>query len=127
MRFLADGRSVTNRTRGNAVNAARMTAVGLLVGILFSALSTAVARGQAATKSSPRTPFAFLFDTGRPASEPLTAAVLAGRDGWRQVPEDQLTHRFTGDVVCLNDRIVLVVRRHGQGAELYSRNPKTLA
>jgi hypothetical protein len=113
-------------TEGYTVNFARTTVAGLVSVTLCLTLGAAAPPGQAASKATPRTPFSHLFDTGTPASEPLTAAALASQVGWHQVPEDQLTHRFAGDAVCLNDRIVLVVRRHGQGAELYARTPGTL-
>ena len=36
------------------------------------------------------------------------------------MPEDDTTHKFLGDAVVLNDRLALVARRGGPGAELYS-------
>jgi hypothetical protein len=115
-----------NVAKGYPVNSTRTTVAGWVCATLLSTLGAAAPPAHAASKATPRTPFTYLFDTGTPASEPLTAAALASQAGWQQVPEDQLMHRFAGDAVCLNDRIVLVVRRHGQGAELYARTPGTL-
>ncbi len=61
-----------------------------------------------------------LFDTGVAAPIPLTGDAIARRNGWTQVPEDKTDHVFRGDAVVANDRLVLVLRRGGPGAELYS-------
>ena len=39
-----------------------------------------------------------------------------------QVPEDATDHRFRGDAVLMNDRLVLVLRRGAAGAELYGQD-----
>lgn len=62
-----------------------------------------------------------LFDTGEAATVPLTGDAIARRSGWSQVPEDKTDHSFRGDTVVANDRLVLVLRRGGPGAELYSQ------
>jgi len=61
-----------------------------------------------------------LFDTAAPSPDPLPAAALRERPGWVEVPEDDVEHPFKGDVVLLNDRIALVFRRRGNGAEVYA-------
>jgi hypothetical protein len=61
-----------------------------------------------------------LFDTGAPSASPLSPAALSQRNGWTQVPEDQLKHEFAGDVVFQNNRVAVVLRRDSRGAELYS-------
>ena len=48
------------------------------------------------------------------------------RAGWRPIAEDTLRHRFTGDAVFLNDRLALVLRSRGAGAEVYARAAKGL-
>jgi len=61
-----------------------------------------------------------LFDTGAASAGPLSSAVLSQRSGWTQLPEDQVSHQFTGDVVFQNNRVAVVLRRGAHGAELYS-------
>jgi len=67
-------------------------------------------------------PFTRLFDTVSPLpAGPLSAQTLAEREGWLLPAEDATSHQFTGDVVFLNDKLVVVLRRGSAGAELYSR------
>jgi hypothetical protein len=61
-----------------------------------------------------------LFDTGAASAEPLSPAALSQRSGWTQLPEDQVSHEFAGDVVFQNNRVALALRRGARGAELYS-------
>ena len=61
-----------------------------------------------------------LFDTRTASAKPLSAAALSQRSGWTQLPEDQVRHEFTGDVVFQNNRVAMVLRRGARGAELYS-------
>jgi len=61
-----------------------------------------------------------LFDTGTASAAPLAADALAKRQGWTQVPDEQTSHAFRGDAAMLNDRLALVLRRNGRGAEVYS-------
>ena len=61
-----------------------------------------------------------LFDTGATSADPLSPAALSQRSGWTQLPEDQVTHEFTGDVVFQNNRVAVALRRGARGAELYS-------
>ena len=68
----------------------------------------------------PSLPFTWLFDTGSPSSAPLSAKALADKDGWTLVGEDNLDHSFKGDAVLLNDRLAVVLRARGPGAEVYS-------
>ncbi|MCY2988866.1 MAG: carbohydrate binding domain-containing protein [Planctomycetota bacterium] len=67
-----------------------------------------------------------LFDTGVPAAAPLSSQALAQRSGWTRVPEDDTEHLVKGDAVVQNDRLALVLRRGGLGAELYARGPRGL-
>jgi hypothetical protein len=72
-------------------------------------------------EEEPAAPSTVLFDTRSPAPGPLPAAALGSKSGWMPVPEDNLTHRFQGDVVALNDRLIVVLRGKGGGAEVYAQ------
>ncbi|MEI7731917.1 MAG: carbohydrate binding domain-containing protein [Verrucomicrobiota bacterium] len=61
-----------------------------------------------------------ILDTGKLQAKSLPGEVLKAKTGWVEVPEDNLTHPFKGDVVFMNDRIALVLRKGANGAELYS-------
>jgi hypothetical protein len=78
-------------------------------------LALAQEKAQAAPDAGVR-----LFDTGTASAEPLSSAVLSQRSGWTQLPEDQVSHEFAGDVVFQNNRVALALRRGARGAELYS-------
>ena len=69
-------------------------------------------------------PFTLLFDTRKASAAPLAGDVLIARTGWRAVAEDNTAHVFTGDTVFLNDRIAVVLRRAGTGAEVYAFTPQ---
>ncbi|MFO8014413.1 MAG: carbohydrate binding domain-containing protein [Phycisphaerae bacterium] len=68
-----------------------------------------------------------LFDTAAPSPDPLPAGTLKARPGWVEVPRDNLGHLFKGDAVLLNNRIALVLRRRGNGAEVYAVGAAGLA
>ena len=80
---------------------ARRRGLGLAICliILAACLGTQSASGQ------DDTPFARLFDTGVSLAEPLTEELLARPGAWRQVPEDDASHPFTGDAILLNDKL----------------------
>jgi len=61
-----------------------------------------------------------LFDTGSGSAQPLSGDALAERKGWAQVPAKKTDHAFRGDAVLVNDRLAVVLRRKGGGAEVYS-------
>jgi hypothetical protein len=63
---------------------------------------------------------AALFDTGAASSAPLSGEAVAKKAGWAQVPENQAARTFKGDAVFMNDRLALVLRRGGPGAEVYA-------
>lgn len=69
----------------------------------------------------PGTPFTYLFDTGSSSPAVLSGRALAAKAGWRLLPEDKLAHRFQGDAVLLNDKLTVVLRLKGPGAEVYSQ------
>jgi len=73
-----------------------------------------------------QTPYTYLLDTGSPSATALSEGELAQKTGWTIIPEDNLTHKFKGDTVFLNDKIMVVLRRSGSGAEVYSRTAEGL-
>lgn len=73
-----------------------------------------------ASDYEPGTPSTYLFDTGASSAKLLEAAALTPKS-WTLVPEDNLAHRFKGDAVVLNDRLVVVLRGQGDGAEVYAQ------
>lgn len=66
-------------------------------------------------------PLTRLFDTVAVSAEPLAEQAVAQRNGWQEVAEDNAGHRFSGDIVLLNDRLVVVLRQLGPGPEVYSK------
>ncbi|MBA7610458.1 hypothetical protein ES703_17666 [subsurface metagenome] len=66
-------------------------------------------------------PFTHLFDTGTSSSVPLPCKALSQRTGWTKLPEDEVVHKFRGDAVFMNDKLVVVLRLGTCGAEVYSR------
>jgi hypothetical protein len=80
-----------------------------------------LAAGHAADIGELADPFVYLFDTGTAGREPLPVSAVGARSGWKKLEEDDLGHRFAGDVAMANDKLVVLVRRHGPGAEVYSR------
>lgn len=85
-----------------------------LVSIVLCTAAVSAAAGQGLS------PQARLYDTGRPAPGPLSARVLARRPGWKQLAEDNVTHRFVGDAVVMNGKLAVVVRPKAGGIEVYS-------
>jgi len=61
-----------------------------------------------------------LFDTGATSAAPLSGQAVAGKAGWTKVPEDNTSLKFKGDAVLANDRVTLVLRQGGPGAEFYA-------
>ena len=61
-----------------------------------------------------------LFDTGVSSAASLPGEAFRERAGWAQVPQDTTDHQFRGDAVIANDRLAVVLRRGGPGAEVYS-------
>jgi hypothetical protein len=97
-----------------------MKSTTLAIALLWIAFTQVCLSGEAAGADyEPGTPATWLFDTGSSSPSPLNAAGLASKSGWRVVPEDGLAHQFRGDAVFLNDRVIVVLRRRGAGAEVY--------
>lgn len=69
-------------------------------------------------------PLVYLFDTHRASPRPLTTSEVAAKAGWSVLAEDVRQHQFRGDVVLLNDKLTVVFRRRGPGAEVYSQTPQ---
>ena len=86
--------------------------------VVIAWTATAVADGP-----EPGSPYTYLFDTGATAADPLPAAVVAAKKDWKVLAEDDTSHKFVGDTVLLNDRLVLVLRGKAAGAELYAQGP----
>ena len=95
----------------------------ILLFMLFLAFSFAHGGLIAAAGYEPGTPSTFLYDTGTSSAGVLPAAKLDPKAGWTLLPEDDLTHKFRGDAVVLNDRLALVLRGTGTGAEVYGQTP----
>lgn len=73
-----------------------------------------------------QTPYTYLLDTGVPSTVALSEKELAQKKGWTIVPEDNLRHNFKGDTIFLNDKITVVLRQRGPGAEVYAKTPDGL-
>lgn len=89
---------------------------------LLAALALAAAPSglAASAPGRPATPFVRVFDTGTSSGGPLTAQGIALRKGWQAVAEGDAEHRFVGDAAVLNDRVAIVLRRRGDGAEIHA-------
>jgi hypothetical protein len=95
-----------------------------LIAVGLCSVGTSVGRAQDAAAEAeyqPGTPFAYLFDTGSASLGRLSAQAVAAKTGWTLVPEDTTEHTFQGDAVLLNDKLTVVLRRKGPGAEVYSQ------
>lgn len=78
------------------------------------------------TQGEEATPAVGLYDSNTPLPTPVSASALAGKPVWLKLHEDTTDHRFAGDAVVLNNRLALVLRRNGSGAELYACGDKEL-
>jgi hypothetical protein len=73
----------------------------------------------AETASQPAAdPSVKVFDTGSAAAAPLSGEAIQKQAGWKGVPEDITDHAFAGAAVLMNDRLAIVLRRGGPGAEV---------
>jgi len=99
--------------RRSRIGGAIVMALVALVGA--AGLALAQEKAQAPADAGVR-----LFDTGAASADAISPEALSRRTGWTQLPEDQVKHEFTGDVVFLNNRVALALRRGARGAELYS-------
>jgi len=99
----------------------RRCAVGLVVVNWCLAAAPAFGAQDAAGDAEylPGTPFTYLFDTGSTSPRLLSARAPAAKEGWTLVPEDDTEHAFRGDAVLVNDKLTVVLRSKGPGAEVY--------
>jgi hypothetical protein len=63
-----------------------------------------------------------VFDTGAASAAPLAGDAVSKKTGWTRVPEEKTAHVFKGDAVMCNDRLTVVLRRSGPGAEVYANS-----
>lgn len=97
------------------------TAVAMLSVCLFiSGMPPWAVEGQQQAQPRPGAPEVRLFDTGVALPGPLPNESVARMDGWREVGKAEADYRFTGDVVVLNNKLAVVLRIGGPGAEVYS-------
>ena len=106
-----------NRNRSSANIEMRLR---FIIAVFASWLILCHEPARSESEYDPGLPFTWLFDTGSPSFAPLGAKALADKDGWMLVGEDILDHSFRGDAVLLNDRLAVVFRAKGPGAEVYS-------
>ena len=95
----------------------------LYLGIAGLAIAASMAAGMGlAADYEPGTPSTWLFDTGTTSSVAIPATGLDPAPGWTLVREDVTTHKFRGDALVRNDRLVVVLRAKGAGAEIYGQS-----
>ena len=96
--------------------------LGNRLGCLWLALlGVGASAGAGDSEYLPGTPFTYLFDTRSRSARPLSAGAIAAKQGWTLVPEDDTERAFRGDAVLLNDKLTVVLRRQGPGAEVYAQ------
>jgi len=105
------------------VDSDRSRTLRLATAVLFLAAAAILCRASKGTGADyrPGTPFTYLFDTGSAAPVPLSVDGVQAKTGWTLVREDDLEHQFKGDAVLLNDKLAVVFRAKGPGAEVYSQ------
>jgi len=96
--------------------ASLVTRVGALALAVSFLLVYAPHRAQAASVS--------VLDTGAASADPLAPNIVSERKGWAAVPEGEAAHKFKGDAVLSNERLTIVLRPNGPGAEVYAHGPK---
>ncbi len=64
-----------------------------------------------------------IWDTGKPADEPLSSTTIAKKEGWSQIPTKTTETIFNGDAVLSNGRVVVVLRKRHGAVEVYSEGP----
>jgi len=86
------------------------------------ATKSAAAAASGSAQDDSASPVTLLYDAATASAEPLSGEAIAARTGWNLVPEDDLSHKFTGDVVLRNDRLIVVVRQACGAAAYASRD-----
>ena len=94
-----------------------------LVTVVALAAGAVTAQGQDQELASEMSDV-LLFDTGAALAGELPSAALAEKAGWVKVEQDAAPGQFKGDVVFLNGRIAVVLRKSAAGAEIYSNSAK---
>lgn len=92
----------------------------LACGLFIAPLAAVPTPAKGADQPDP--PDTVLWDTGAHSAQPLTADSLKLKAGWTAVPEDGVKYRVKGDLVVLNDRLILVLRGTGTAGEVYCRS-----
>lgn len=65
-----------------------------------------------------------VYDTNSPSGGPLAAMAMTLTSKWKEIPVGAPTSAFSGDAVLMNDRLALVVRKHGEGVEVYTNSAR---
>jgi hypothetical protein len=73
-----------------------------------------------ALRAQPSAPPLQILDTLEHYRTALPADAWNRRSAWKALEEDDTSHAFQGDGVVVNERIALVFRKDGAGAELHS-------
>ncbi|MCX6926120.1 MAG: hypothetical protein NT154_23365, partial [Verrucomicrobia bacterium] len=99
---------------------ARITAVrslpwGGLLAVLFLLQNWSLSLAKADETTAVR-----VFDTHATSRVPLSSDAVCNHRNWTLVPEDTTAHKFKGDLVLINSKLAVVLRRSGRGAEVYS-------
>ena len=81
-----------------------------LVTVIALAVVAVTARGQGQELASEMSDV-LLFDTGAALAGELPSAALAEKAGWVKVEKDAVAGQFKGDVVFLNGRIAVALRK----------------
>jgi hypothetical protein len=66
-------------------------------------------------------PITRILDTGSPSAERESVGMLTIPTAWTLIPEDQTNYQFSGDAVLRNDRLAVVLRKKGNGVDIFSR------
>jgi hypothetical protein len=88
-------------------------------GLLVAALTASSGASGQESKGPARLTLA-VWDTGKPATEPLAAQTVEEKAGWQPLLGGETPSAFQGDVAISNGRILALARKHGTGLELYS-------
>ncbi len=64
-----------------------------------------------------------VFDTGGAGLVPLSSEQVLRRPGWTRLAEDETDIQARGDLVLCNNRLAVVFRQRGRGAEVYALGP----
>lgn len=66
-------------------------------------------------------PLTRILDTGTPSAGGATPEKLAIPNNWREIPEDQTNHLFSGDAVLRNDKLTVVLCQKLREVQVYSK------